>query len=278
MKLSAKDLDVKRVGSGPPVVFVHGSVVGADRTWRRQLELAREWSLILPNRPGFGASPPLPRGDFEVEAPLVAELLGEGAHLVGHSYGAVIALYAAALRPRAVRSLTVSEPGCMRVAAGVPAVDAQIEGGELLYAAAPTLEPIDFLHAFRGGVGSTNETPEQLSGELLDGARLLMRERPPWEAEPQLDALAREPFPKLVISGGHSAVFEAICDVLAERLGAERALVRGRGHTIPATGEPYNTRLGAFLAACERSAGAPAQGAIVIDRGRDRLNCVRLAT
>jgi len=59
MQLSAKDLDVKRVGSGPPVVLVHGSVVGADRTWRRQLELAGEWSLIVPNRPGFGASPPL---------------------------------------------------------------------------------------------------------------------------------------------------------------------------------------------------------------------------
>ena len=261
MKLSAKDLDVRRLGSGPPVVLVHGSVVGAERTWRRQLELAREWSLIVPNRPGFGASPPLARGDFELEAPLVAELLGEGAHLVGHSYGAVIALYAAALRPQAVRSLTVSEPGCMRVAAGVPEVDAQIAGGEALYAAASALEPIDFLQAFRGGVGSTNETPEQLSGELLEGARLLMRERPPWEAEPQLDALAGERFPKLVISGGHSAVFEAICDVLAQRLGAQRGLVSGRGHTIPATGDAYNERLRSFLAACERSAGARAEGA-----------------
>jgi pimeloyl-ACP methyl ester carboxylesterase len=261
MKLSASDLEVKRIGSGPPVVLVHGSVVGADRTWRRQLALAREWSLIIPNRPGFGASPPLPRGDFEAEAPLVAELLGDGAHLVGHSYGGVIALYAAALRPRAIRSLTVSEPGCMRVAAGVPVVDAQVENGELLYAAASRLEPIEFLQAFRGGVGSTNETPARLSGELLAGTRLLMRERPPWEAEPQLAALAREPFPKLVISGGHSAVFEAICDVLAEQLCAQRALVGGRGHTIPATGDAYNARLHAFLAACERSAGASSQPA-----------------
>ena len=68
-------------------------------------------------------SPPLPRGDFESEAPAIALLLGDGAHLVGHSYGAVIALYAAALRPEAVRSLTVSEPGCLRVAAGDPRVD-----------------------------------------------------------------------------------------------------------------------------------------------------------
>ena len=30
---------------------------------------------------------------------MFAELLGDGAHLVGHSYGAVIALLAAGLRP-----------------------------------------------------------------------------------------------------------------------------------------------------------------------------------
>src|ERR1017187_1437306 len=33
--------------------------------------------------------------------------------------------------------------------------------------------PLEFLHAFRGGVGSTHETPERLTGELLDGVRLL---------------------------------------------------------------------------------------------------------
>ena len=71
-----------------------------ERTWRAQRALAARWTLVLPHRPGFGASPPLARGDFEAEAPLIAELLGDGAHLVGHSYGAVIALYAAALRPK----------------------------------------------------------------------------------------------------------------------------------------------------------------------------------
>ncbi len=100
--LTAADLDVARHGSGPPVVLVHGSVVGAERTWQHQLPLAERWTLVLANRPGFAASPALERGDFEAEAPLFAELLGDGAHLVGHSYGAVIALYAAALRPQAV--------------------------------------------------------------------------------------------------------------------------------------------------------------------------------
>jgi len=249
---TAGNLDVRRVGSGPLVVLVHGSVVGAARTWRHQVELAEHWTLCLPNRPGFGTSPALARGDFESEAPLIAELLGDGAHLVGHSYGAVIAMYAAALRPAAVRSLTLSEPGCLRVAAGDPGVDAQIAHGGLLYERAATLSPLEFIRAFRGGVGSTHETPQQLTGELLEGVRLLMRERPPWEADPPLDALRTAAFPKLVISGGHSPVFEAVCDAVAARLRARRTVVTGRGHTIPATGAPYNALLHSFLTSCER--------------------------
>jgi pimeloyl-ACP methyl ester carboxylesterase len=248
----AADLEVRRTGRGPDVVLVHGSVVGAERTWRHQLELAERWTLCLPNRPGFAHSPRLARGDFEAEAPLIAELLGEGAHLVGHSYGAVIALYAAALRPDAVHSLTVSEPGCLRIAAGDPRVDAQIANGELLYEHRAKLTPLEFLQAFRGGVGSTHETPAALAGELLQGARLCMSERPPWEADPPLRTLRAATFPKLVISGGHSAVFEAVCDKLTRRLRATRAVIAGRGHTIPATGAPYNARLDSFLARAQR--------------------------
>jgi len=105
---------------------------------------------------------------------------------------------------------------------------------------------------FRSGVGSSHTTPDELQGDLLEGAKLLMRERPPWEIDPPLEQLAAMPFPKLVISGGHSEVFEAVCDRIAERMGAERAVMRGRGHSIPATGEPYNRRLDEFLSACER--------------------------
>ena len=255
----ASGLDVIEIGSGPPVVFVHGSVVGAEGTWRRQLELAERWTLRLANRPGFGQSPEPERGDFELEAPMVAELLGEGAHLVGHSYGGVIAICAAALRPAAVFSLTVSEPGCLRVAAGSPEVDRQIAGGELLFSRAGELAPRQFLLAFRGGAGVTRETPAELDDELLAGARLLMRERPPWEASPPWRRLRAAPFEKLVLSGGHSQVFERVCDATARELGAERDTISGHGHTIPACGAPYNERLERFLTSSEaRRAGARA--------------------
>jgi pimeloyl-ACP methyl ester carboxylesterase len=246
-------LAVERLGSGPPILFVHGDIVGAPLTWRKQRELAERWSLIIPSRPGFGESPPLERNDFEVEAPMFAELLGDGAHLVGHSYGAVIALLAAAERPQAVRSLTVSEPGSLRVAEGTPVVDEMIANGELLFSHASEIPSEDFLRMFRGGAGSAYDTPEQLPEELMRGVELLKRERPSWEAEIPLEQLAAADFPVLVISGGHSPAFEAVCDALADGLDAERAVITGRGHTVPSTGAPYNRRLESFLAAAEAS-------------------------
>jgi pimeloyl-ACP methyl ester carboxylesterase len=242
----AGELDVERIGSGPKVVLVHGSVVDGQRTWSHQRELAERWTLWIANRPGFGDSPALPRGDFDAEAPLFAALLGDGAHLVGHSFGGVVALLAAALKPQAVHSLTVSEPGLLRIAAGDPSLDALIERGEELYAAAPTLPPQQFLRMFRAGLHSAHVTPDELPDWLENGARLLARERPPWHAEVPFDQLAAAPFPKLVISGGHAREWELVCDTLAERIGAERAVIEGRMHTIPSVGAAYNDRVEEF--------------------------------
>jgi pimeloyl-ACP methyl ester carboxylesterase len=256
MSVSAADLELERLGEGPPVLFVHGSVVGAELAWRRQRPLAERWTLRLANRPGFGASPPLPRGDFEAEAPLFAALLGDGAHLVGHSYGAVIALHAAALRPEAVRSLTLSEPGTLQLA-GTPEAEQMIARGERLYAAADSLSPDDFLRWFRHGANSARSTPAELPESLRRGAELAMRERPPWEAEVPLRRLAGAGIPALVVSGGHSPVFEAVCDRLAAALGAERATVEGKGHSVPEAGQPYNELLERFLNGCEAGRQRP---------------------
>jgi pimeloyl-ACP methyl ester carboxylesterase len=252
--VTVAELDVERIGSGPTVVLVHGSVVDGRRTWRHQLELSDRWTLCIPNRPGFAASKPNRRGDFELEAPLMVELLGAGAHLVGHSYGAVIALLTAALAPRRVRSLTVSEPGSLRIAADHPAVATMLEQGERLFSYSATLPPAEFLRHFRAGAHSTHHTPDELPEWLQHGAELLARERPAWDAEIPLGELAAASFPKLVISGDHSPAFEAVCDVLARRIGAERAHIPGRGHTIPGVGAQYNALLDEFLARAEAAA------------------------
>lgn len=74
-----------------------------------------------------------------------------------------------------------------------------------------------------------------------------MVERYPWAVEPPLDPLAATSFPKLVVSGAHSAAFDAVCDVLVDRLGAERAVLPGAGHSVPRLGEPFNELLAAFV-------------------------------
>ena len=46
-----------RHGEGPPIVFVPGTIVGAETTWRRQLPLAERWSLVIADRPGLRRQP-----------------------------------------------------------------------------------------------------------------------------------------------------------------------------------------------------------------------------
>ena len=164
---------------------------------------------------------------------LVGAELGPGSHLVGHSYGGVISLLAAARRPDAVRSLTVVEPPATRVARGVPVVDEFAAAGQAVYARADSEDPEAFLRHFLAAVGSAFDPPSPLPPELEQGARALAVERGPWEAEIPLEVLAAAPFPKLVVSGAHEPAFDAICDVLERELGAERAVLPGYGHSVP---------------------------------------------
>jgi pimeloyl-ACP methyl ester carboxylesterase len=228
------------------VVLVHGSVTGGPPTWAAQRPLAERWELVVLNRPGFPPGPPVERVDFEEHAELVVAELGESAHLVGHSYGGVISLLAAARRPDAVRSLTVLEPPATRVAAGHPAADRFAREGEAWWRDGPREDPEAFLRGFLDYVGSAYEPPSPLPPAIEQGARTLIVERGPWEADVPLDVLAAAAFPTLVVSGAHHEAFDAICDVLEERLGAERIVLPGAGHN-PQRVPGFNEALQEFL-------------------------------
>jgi pimeloyl-ACP methyl ester carboxylesterase len=241
-----KALDVQRWGEGPRVLLVHGSVVGGESTWAEQRPLAERYGLVVVDRPGYGRTEMIDREDFEDDAPLVAEALADGAHLVGHSYGGVVSLLAAARRPEAVRSLTVVEPPAFGVARGNSHVDEIVNTFQRHWSSGER-DPEAFLRRFLELVGSNMRPPSPLPPELDRGARVLLVERGPWEAQIPLDELAVAPFPKLVVSGGHHPAFDAVCDVLEERLGAERAVITGAGHSVQRTGAPFNERLEDFL-------------------------------
>jgi pimeloyl-ACP methyl ester carboxylesterase len=259
--MSGVDLHVERWGDeGRQVLLVHGGVMGGVATWSEQRPLADHWRLIVLDRRGYYPNPPVAAEDFEADAADVAELLGqggEGMHLVGSSYGGVVALLAAASRPEAVRSLTVIEPPAMSVAvedADVFKFAAQMQR----YWAEGPREPGAFLRGFLERVGSSAELPSPLPPPLDQNARLLMAERDPAEARIQLKILRRAPFPKLVVSGAHSPVFERICDALRAGLWAERAVIPGAGHSVQRTGAAFNERLDQFLKDAERRARSAA--------------------
>jgi pimeloyl-ACP methyl ester carboxylesterase len=240
----------------PRIVFVHGSVMGGRPTWNGQRALASRFTLEVMERPGFPPGPPVDHVDFEEHAALVVEALGGGAHLVGHSYGGVIALLAAAAAPRRVRSLTVIEPPALSVARGDPAADAFVAEGIAWWRDGPRDDPEAFLRGFLDFVGSGYDPPSPLPPALEQGARTLMVERGPWEAEIPLDALAAAGMPALVVSGAHHPAFDAVCDVLAERLHAERLVLPGYGHTAQRHPD-FNERLAELVLRAEgtREAG-----------------------
>jgi len=210
--------------------------------WGHLVEPLRErYEVVLHTRGGYPPRPPEQRIDFEQQADELADELRPGDHLVGHSYGGVVSLLAATRKP-VLASLTVSEPPAFGVARGNPAVEEFIARFEEIVATNPS--PRDYLAQFAPLVGSTLPTPETLPPPLEQGAQAALAERPPFEAEIPFEELAATSFPKLVISGAHGPAFDAVCDVLEERLGPERVVVSGAGHSLPRAPGYYDTLVG----------------------------------
>jgi pimeloyl-ACP methyl ester carboxylesterase len=236
--MTTADIHLTRWGGGPRVVMVHGGAqggpAGGEHQFAAQRPLADQgWELVLPDRPGHGRSPSRGPEDLELEAKWVAELVGPGAHLVGHSYGGAIALCAAMLRPFATRSLTLIEAPILSVAADHPdvrAFRAQIEA-----AIAPE-DPIAVMISFSQVAGIPVELlkptpgPEQLA-RMGEGLRQM---RPPytWNASAAIGTVAAACIPVLVVTGGWNPAFEVIADELVRRLSAQRLLIDA-GHHFP---------------------------------------------
>jgi pimeloyl-ACP methyl ester carboxylesterase len=242
----AGGLHVEAWGEGTPVVLVHGSLATGTDEWDAQRPLADEgFRLLVLDRHGYGQNRAADGEDFLVDAHDIAELMGDGAHLVGHSYGGLGAVLAAALRPDATMSLTLLEAPAPDLAGTNPEWRAFVDEVRTLWH--QDLPDEEWVVRFLEAVGSE---PGQLPPELLDAAvglvPLFRRGRPFFEAELPLAEVASARFPKLVVSGGHSPGFDAMCDDLAHRIGASRATVRGAGHEIQFAGPPINEALKAL--------------------------------
>lgn len=229
---------------GPRAVLVHGSLSWGDDPvsgFAAQRPLADRFRLVLMDRRGHGASPdagPAFRSDHLADADDIAELLGDGAHLVGHSYGAVGAMVAAARRPETVRSLTLVEPGCYQAAADDPQVAAALSANRTAYADFPELTPEQYLRAAADSVGLPPMEPTEAR---LRAAASTLNERVCWEAGIPVAALSVAPFPKLIVSGTWETASDlyrerggrpllACARVTAERIGARHTSIPGAAH------------------------------------------------
>jgi pimeloyl-ACP methyl ester carboxylesterase len=178
--------------------------------------------------------------------------------LVGHSYGGLLCLLAAARQPDAIESLTVIEPPAFAVARGNRPVETLVERLAAWRDQADPSAPERLLPQFMVALGF-DELSVQPTADDLAAALRTLREPPPWEADVALDVLAATAFPKFVVSGAWDIASEhareiggrahiAVCDVLEEQLGAERAVFSGAAHDPQLLGKPFNDRLRAFLA------------------------------
>jgi 2-hydroxymuconate-semialdehyde hydrolase len=127
------------VGTGPPVLLLHGSGPGATAlsAWQPLCDaLAERFTLVAPDQAGFGAAPAPSAGGtgralWTEQAIAAMDRLGhERYSVVGHSMGGAVALSVAAARPDAVRS--VVGIGCMGAPMPLP------PGLDRLWAARPT--------------------------------------------------------------------------------------------------------------------------------------------
>lgn len=109
-------LRVEDSGAGEPVVLLHSSGL-SGRQWRRLAGalVERGRRAVVPDLTGHGASDPWPEPapfSFRMDVERVADILRAvgPAHVVGHSYGALVGLHAAVAAPGSIRSLVLYEP------------------------------------------------------------------------------------------------------------------------------------------------------------------------
>jgi pimeloyl-ACP methyl ester carboxylesterase len=190
------DLFIESWGVGTPVVLVHGSLATGADEWQAQRPLADEgFQLMVLDRRGYGRSPSADGEDFVRDGEDIADLMGDGAHLVGHSYGGLGVLFAASRRPDATLSLTLLEPGAFGLGQHHPAPRALVGDVRRLWDL--DLPDDEWVVHFLKAVGS-DLIPPELIAAAVPLVPVLRRGRPIWESELPLAELSAESFPKVV--------------------------------------------------------------------------------
>lgn len=235
-------------GEGPSVLMIHGGVQGGigggPANFHAQRPLAdKGWRLRLMDRPGFGDSPSRGPDDMEADGRLIADHLGEGSHVIGHSFGGAGALLAAALRPEAVRSLILIEPALQPLIF----TDPEVAGGEqgkkvggvvakfLMEARTPAEFALNFARSMSRPGSDDNASLANIADDPAKAMALgcsLLRARgvSPAEMKAAADRVRRHGVPVLVLSSGYNEGQEITAAVVARATGGTHAVVPCDSH------------------------------------------------
>jgi pimeloyl-ACP methyl ester carboxylesterase len=113
IRVAGLEVAYDRVGSGPPLVLVHGAA-GDAREWRPQMVgLSGDFTVIAWDEPGAGRSSDVP-ADFGLVGYATAlaalvETLDAPAHVCGLSWGGTVALELYRRRPQLVATLVLAD-------------------------------------------------------------------------------------------------------------------------------------------------------------------------
>ena len=250
-------------GDGEPVVMLHASL-SAKSQWTPLVErLAPRYTAIALDLVGYGDRPLPEHGrahsiDDEVE--LVADSIDLFAaprarvHLVGHSFGGLVALRYASLRPERVASLVLYEPVAFRILreddpalAVVKCVAASATG---LAAAGHLYEVAETVVDYWSGIGTYAAMPERTREAIARcSAKMPHDFAAAWAWHITDDDLRTVTMPVLLLAGRRSPVVTR--NVMA-RLGAKlldaRVASFDCGHMGPVTDpDAINAAIAAFV-------------------------------
>lgn len=262
--MSLPEPHFRETGTGPGVVCLHSNASSSSQ-WRGLMELlAPSFHVLAPDSWGSGRSPDWPSDrviTLRDEAALIEPVLakaGAPLALVGHSYGAAIALVAALANPGRVRALALYEPTLFSLLAQEqpPSNDGEGILGAVARASA-ALEAGDRDAAARHFIdywmdeGAWTQTPEPRKPAIAASVVNVRRWAHALTTEPApLAAFRTLDIPVLYMMGRRSTVSaHGVARLLTKTLPrVEVVQFEKLGHMGPVTHpEPVNAAIGAFL-------------------------------
>src|SRR5215510_7119226 len=188
LDIDGKTFEYECRGAGEPVILIHGSVV-ADSflPLMEQHALNSHFRLVRYHRRGYIGSthspPPVSIADQAHDCVELMRQLGiDRAHLVGHSYGGVIALMTALEEPALVHTLSLLEPALIGLVPSGATLGAALAPAFMKYQSGDKLEALDIFLGLVSGEGYRAELeqaiPEALSTAAADASTLFDIEIP----------------------------------------------------------------------------------------------------